>query len=56
MAVMLKAGLDGIKNQNQPPKPVDRNIYKMTEESAFIEYRKPARAICWKRSMSCSKG
>lgn len=32
MAVMLKAGLDGIKNQIEPPKPVDRNIYKMTEE------------------------
>lgn len=32
MAVMLKAGLDGIKNQIEPPAPVDRNIYKMDEE------------------------
>jgi len=30
LAVMLKAGLDGIKNQIQPPPPVDRNIYRMT--------------------------
>lgn len=31
MAVMLKAGLDGIKNKIDPPEPVDRNIYKMDE-------------------------
>jgi glutamine synthetase len=30
LAVMLKAGLDGIKNQIQPPPPTDRNIYVMT--------------------------
>ncbi len=29
MAVMLTAGLDGIKNKIEPPAPVDRNIYKM---------------------------
>lgn len=29
LAVMLKAGLDGIKNQLEPPAPVDRDIYKM---------------------------
>lgn len=29
MAVMLTAGLDGIKNKIEPPVPVDRNIYKM---------------------------
>lgn len=30
-AVMLKAGLDGIKNKTAPPPPCDRNIYHMTE-------------------------
>jgi glutamine synthetase len=30
-AVMLKAGLDGIKRGINPPAPVDRNIYAMTE-------------------------
>lgn len=29
LAVMLKTGLDGIKNQMEPPAPVDRDIYKM---------------------------
>ncbi|MEW6308998.1 MAG: type I glutamate--ammonia ligase [Bacillota bacterium] len=29
MAVMLKAGLDGIKKGIQPPPPVNRNIYQM---------------------------
>ncbi|WP_408011067.1 type I glutamate--ammonia ligase [Pseudalkalibacillus sp. A8] len=29
MAAMLAAGLDGIKNQMEAPKPVDRNIYSM---------------------------
>ncbi len=29
MAVMLTAGLDGIKNKIEPPAAVDRNIYKM---------------------------
>jgi glutamine synthetase len=32
MAVLLKAGLDGIKNKLTPPAPVDRNIYVMTKE------------------------
>ncbi|MTI47812.1 MAG: type I glutamate--ammonia ligase [Firmicutes bacterium] len=31
-AVMLKAGLDGIKNKIEPPKRVDKNIYDMTKE------------------------
>jgi len=30
LAVMLKAGLDGIKNRIMPPPPVNRNIYRMT--------------------------
>ncbi|MGI9862307.1 type I glutamate--ammonia ligase [Moorella naiadis] len=30
LAVMLKAGLDGIKNKLQPPAPTERNIYEMT--------------------------
>ncbi|MED4602952.1 type I glutamate--ammonia ligase [Paenibacillus validus] len=32
LAVMLKAGLDGIKKKMQLPPPTDRNIYVMTEE------------------------
>ncbi|SDC46289.1 glutamine synthetase [Paenibacillus sp. UNCCL117] len=32
LAVMLKAGLDGIKNNMQLPPPTDRNIYVMSEE------------------------
>jgi len=32
LAVMLKAGLDGIKNKMPLPAPADRNIYVMTEE------------------------
>ena len=32
MAVILKAGLDGIKNKLTPPPAVDRNIYVMNKE------------------------
>ncbi|GLY10378.1 type I glutamate--ammonia ligase [Bacillus badius] len=32
MAVLLQAGLDGIKNAMTPPPAVDRNIYTMNEE------------------------
>ncbi|QFT88960.1 Glutamine synthetase [Bacillus sp. THAF10] len=32
MAVLLKAGLDGIKNKLEAPKPVDRNIYVMNKQ------------------------
>ena len=32
MAVILEAGLEGIKNKLTPPAPVDRNIYVMTKE------------------------
>jgi len=32
MAVMLVAGLDGVKNKIEPPPAVDRNIYKMEEQ------------------------
>lgn len=32
MAVLLAAGLDGIKNNLQAPPPVDRNIYVMNKE------------------------
>ncbi|WP_409294281.1 type I glutamate--ammonia ligase [Peribacillus sp. SCS-26] len=32
MAVLLKAGLDGIKNKLTPPAPVNRNIYVMDKE------------------------
>ena len=32
LAVLLKAGLDGIKNQIMPPKNIDENIQKMTQE------------------------
>lgn len=37
MAVILKAGLEGIKNNLQPPKPVNRNIYAMTKEERIAE-------------------
>lgn len=37
LAVMLKAGLDGIKNNLPLPAPVDRNIYVMTEEELIEE-------------------
>ncbi|MVP00423.1 type I glutamate--ammonia ligase [Paenibacillus lutrae] len=37
LAVMLKAGLDGIKNKIQLPPPTDRNIYVMTEEERVEE-------------------
>lgn len=37
MAVLLKAGLDGIKNKLTPPAPVDRNIYVMTKEERLEE-------------------
>ncbi|MHC4462449.1 MAG: type I glutamate--ammonia ligase [Planctomycetota bacterium] len=32
-AVMLKAGLDGIKNKLEPPEPVEENIYQLDDES-----------------------
>ncbi|SEP60137.1 type I glutamate--ammonia ligase [Piscibacillus halophilus] len=32
MSVMLAAGLDGIENKMEAPKPVDRNIYVMDKE------------------------
>lgn len=32
MAVCLAAGLDGIRNRLEPPEPVNRNIYRMTDE------------------------
>jgi glutamine synthetase len=32
-AVMLKAGLDGIKNKLEPPEPVEENIYQLDGES-----------------------
>jgi glutamine synthetase len=37
MAVLLKAGLDGIKNNLTPPAPVDRNIYIMDKEERLAE-------------------
>ncbi|WP_053366264.1 type I glutamate--ammonia ligase [Bacillus sp. FJAT-27245] len=37
MAVLLKAGLDGIKNKLTPPPAVDRNIYVMTKEERIEE-------------------
>lgn len=32
-AVMLKAGLDGVKNNLTPPQPVEENVYQLDEES-----------------------
>lgn len=37
MAVLLKAGLDGIKNKLTPPAPIDRNIYVMSKEERIEE-------------------
>ncbi|OMP68683.1 type I glutamate--ammonia ligase [Domibacillus epiphyticus] len=37
MAVLLKAGLDGIKNNLTPPPAVDRNIYAMDKEEREAE-------------------
>ncbi len=37
MAVILKAGLEGIKHQLAVPAPVDRNIYAMTAEERQAE-------------------
>jgi glutamine synthetase len=37
LAVMLKAGLDGIKNKTRLPAATDRNIYVMTEEERIEE-------------------
>ena len=37
MAVLLKAGLDGMKNKLTPPSPVDRNIYAMEKEERIAE-------------------
>jgi glutamine synthetase len=37
LAVMLKAGLDGIKNKMVLPAPTDRNIYVMSEEERIAE-------------------
>ncbi|OES43523.1 type I glutamate--ammonia ligase [Domibacillus iocasae] len=37
MAVLLAAGLDGIKNEMAPPAPVDRNIYAMDKEEREAE-------------------
>jgi glutamine synthetase len=31
-AMMLNAGLDGVKNKLEPPATVDQNIFKMTEK------------------------
>ena len=32
LAVILRAGLDGIKNKIVPPEPINRNIFDMTEQ------------------------
>lgn len=37
MAVILEAGLDGIKNKLTPPEPVNRNIYAMTRAERLEE-------------------
>ena len=37
LAVLLKAGLDGIKNQLTPPPSVERNIYAMDQEERLAE-------------------
>lgn len=37
LAVCLEAGLEGIRKKTEPPKCIDRNIYKMTEEERARE-------------------
>ena len=37
LAVLLKAGLDGIEHKLTPPPPVDRNIYAMDREERLSE-------------------
>jgi glutamine synthetase len=37
LAVLLTAGLDGVKNKLTPPAPVDRNIYAMDKEERLAE-------------------
>ena len=37
-AVMLKAGLDGIKNKLEPPTPVEEDVYEF-DEAKLIEHR-----------------
>jgi len=37
LAVILSAGLDGIENKIQPPVPVNKNIYDMSETQRFEE-------------------
>ncbi|WP_338450950.1 type I glutamate--ammonia ligase [Niallia oryzisoli] len=37
LAVLLKAGLDGVKNKTNPPASVDRNIYAMNKEERLAE-------------------
>jgi len=37
LAAILTAGLDGIKNKIQPPKPTDKNIFEMTPEERLKE-------------------
>jgi len=37
LAVLLRAGLDGVKNKMTPPAPVDRNIYAMDKEERLAE-------------------
>jgi glutamine synthetase len=31
---MLMAGLDGIRNKIEPPKPIDKNLYELEPEEA----------------------
>ncbi len=35
MAVLLKAGLDGVKNKMEAPVPINRNIYVMSEKDRY---------------------
>ncbi|MBG9981322.1 type I glutamate--ammonia ligase [Facklamia sp. DSM 111018] len=37
LAVLLQAGLDGIENKIEPPRPIDRNIYAMSHEERLEE-------------------
>ncbi|HOV25523.1 MAG TPA: type I glutamate--ammonia ligase [Pseudobacteroides sp.] len=37
LSAILSAGLDGIKNKIEPPSPIDKNIFEMTDEQRKAE-------------------
>jgi glutamine synthetase len=52
LAVMLRAGLDGIESELVLPAPIDRNIYVMTDEER-LEEGIPSLPESLKEAMNC---